>query len=172
MEQIDRITIENDTFALKREYKHALEKLSSIKQETVELVDSNTKLEVSIKEKRDELTQITNDISKEKLDWTQHRHAELVEIDAKKDEIASILKKDAELKKKEAEIDAKIQKNTTVLNENRQLELKLKGDTTALEVKNREVENNRATLAKEVQDFETKKVDFKTKLSELVKIYV
>ncbi len=171
MGEIDKIKIENDTFALKRDYKYALETLTITKKEVADLIEIKDKLVKDIDDKQEDLKKVLNDISKEQLDWSQHRHTELKELEDKKEDINSILSRSADLDKQEEKIKCTLAENTKILNNNQQLEIKLQRDNISLDVKLREIEDERKILEKEKKDFAIVKQNFKDKLTELVQIY-
>lgn len=165
----EKLKIENDTFALKRDYKHALERLEIVKTETNEILSIKDKALKDLDEAREEFKNIKNEISQEKLDWTTHRVAELEEIDSKKDKVESILSREESLNTKEIQNKAILDKNTEILNEKKRLELKLKDDMTALEVKEREIDDKKKEIETKIEDLEINKINFKSKVVEVLK---
>lgn len=163
------IKIESDTFALKREYKYALENLNGIKKDTAEIISVKDKVTSELHTAEEELTRVKNDISQEKLDWASFRHSELQEIEQKKSEADNVIKRKGELNEQEETIRQIEQRNIDTLNETRRLELKVQDDKNLLEVKERELE-------KKIEEYELKesklqkdKMDFKNKVVNVLK---
>lgn len=163
----DKIKTENDTFALKRDYKHAVERLEEIKKDTAEILNLKEKAQKELDEARTEILKVKNEISDEKLAWTTHRHTELKDIEDKQGEVKSILDREQDLNKKEQKINDTLEKNTQVLNDKRQIELTLKRERTALEVKERELESEKVILQDKENKLATDKQDFKSKVAEI-----
>lgn len=159
----ENLTIERDTFALKREYKYALENLTTVKKDTQDAIDLKEKVSSDVASKQAELTKILNQISEEKTAWAQHRHQELMDIENKQTEVEAVLKRKSELDTQEEKIEKTKQKNSEILQEKRQLEFKMGQDKTALEVREYEIEqqkkdikNREEKLLKNTQDFKQK----------------
>ena len=174
MNKEENIKIENDTFALKRDYKHALENLTTTKKEVADLINIKEKLVKEIDEKQAELTKVTNDISQEKLDWASFRHTELVDLETKQTEVDKVLKRKSELDDQEEVIEQKILENTDILNETRRLELKVKDDKTAVEAKENQLkedkkvfEDDKIKLSKDKEEFKNKVVKVLKEVNEL-----
>lgn len=166
--------MENDTFAIQRDYKRALEALSKTKSETAEVIAIKEKVEGQIEVKQAELTQIINDIAQEKNDWAQFRHSELKEIEDKKAEVQSVLNWKADLNKKEEELRKIEADDIEIRNETRRLEFKNDQDKTALEVKEREIEGKRVELGlreekviKDIKNFKSDVIKILEKVSEI-----
>ncbi len=169
MKTVEDIKLENDTFALRRDYKHALENLSLVKKDTAEIISLKDKITVEYEVKQEELRKVQNDISQEKLDWASHRHEELQKIENMKSDANNVLKRKSELNEQEQNLIKIEQRTTDVRNETRQLELKLQKDKIALEVRERAL----LSAHKKVKDGEVKlqkdKQDFKNKVVEVLK---
>lgn len=170
MKTEEDIKTESDTFALKREYKHALENLTAIKKETADLINLKSKIFTEYEAKQEEFKKILNDISQEKLSWATHRHEELKKIESMRAEADSVLKRKSELDAQEMELK-KIEANTVeARNEARRLELKLQKDNLDLERKenalleaHKKVEANEDKLSRDKQDFKNRVAEvFKT----------
>lgn len=166
--------MENDTFALQRDYKRALDTLSKAKSETADVIAAKEKVERQIEEKQGELTQVINDIAKEKNDWAQFRHAELKDIEDKKSEVQSVLNWKSDLNKREEELRKSVAKETEIRDEARQLEFKNGQDKTALEVKEREIEGKRVEIGireekviRDIGNFKNKVADVLDKVQEI-----
>lgn len=167
--------MENDTFAIQRDYKRALEALSKAKAETAEVLAIKEKVEKQIEERQTDLTHVINDIAQEKNDWAQFRHSELKEIEDKKSEVQNVLNWKSDLNKKEEEI-RKIEAGAIeARNEARTLEFKNGQAMTAVEVKEREVEEKRVEIRlreekvlKDIEDFKNKVIGVLEKVNELI----
>lgn len=174
MDKTDQIKMENDTFALQRDYKRALENLSKTKLEAAEVIAVKEMVQKQIEEKQAELTQVLNDIAQEKNDWAQFRHSELKEIEGKKSEVQSVLNWKADLNKKEEEIRKIEAEDIEIRNEARRIEFKNEQDKTALEVKEREIEGKRAEIGlreekvkKDIEDFKNKVLEVLERVKEI-----
>lgn len=170
MEQTaEKIKIESDTFALKRDYKYALENLAITKNETAEILTVLEKAKRDLESAQEELTKIKNQISQEKLDWASHRHGELQELEGKKAEAENVIKRKGELNQQEEEL-RKIELSTVdVRNETRQLELKLKQDSKDLETREKTLLEAHKKVKKEEEKLIKDKQDFKKKVAEVLK---
>lgn len=160
----ENLIIERDTFALKREYKYALENLSSVKKDTQDAITVKEKITRDVAEKNLELTTILNRIAEEKTLWAQYRYKELLELEGKQMEVNEVLKKKSELEVAQEKIDSTKQRNTEILQEKRQLELKIDQDKTAVEVREREVEEQKKKIKKQEEKLLKDKQDFKEKV--------
>lgn len=165
----EKIMVENDLFALKRDYKYALEKLTAVKKETAEIITEKEKITKELDEAKDQLQVVKNQISEEKLSWASHRHAELEEIEQKKAEADNIIKRKSELNEQEETIRQIEAKNTEVLNETRRMELKLKEDKAELEAKEKELESERKKHKKDIEKLTDDKKSFKNKVLSVLK---
>lgn len=165
----ENIKIESDTFALKRDYKYALENVTAIKKEVAELMSIKDKLVEDIDTKQEELTKVINDISQEKLDWASFRHSELVELENKQSEANNVLKRKAELNEQEETIRQIEAKNTDILNETRRLELKVKGDITSVESKENQLKIDITTFEEEKLKLIKDKENFKKRVEKVLK---
>lgn len=165
----EKIKTENDTFALKREYKYALENLSNVKKELSDAISLKETVAEQIEKSQEELTSVKNQISQEKLDWASHRHSELQEIENKRSEAENVLKRKAELNEQEEKIRQDIEKNTQVLNENRRLELVLKEKEQELVVKAKEIEKEKTTVVTEAKTNKENMAKFKESIIKLIK---
>lgn len=165
----ENILIENDTFALKREYKRALENLSNIKQETAETLSILEKAKREYEEKQEDLRKVVNDISQEKLDWATHRNGELVQIEEKMSEANNVIKRKKELNEQEEVIRQLEQKNTDILNEIRRIKLEVKEKRLEIENQHKDLEKEKNKLKEEIAKFDDSKTNFNTSLVNLVK---
>lgn len=165
----EKIMLENDTFALKRDYKRALELLDDTKKETAQVLAILEKANTDYEQKQEDLRKVVNDISQEKLDWAQHRNSELIELENQKSEAQNVLKRKAELNEQEQVIRDLELKNIEILNETRRMELALSDDRKLLEVDQRELEENNKKLKEERLKLEDNKKSLKLELTNFVK---
>lgn len=161
----EKIKIESDTFALRRDYKYALENVTRIKAETAEIINVKEKVTKEVSEKQQALTDLLNQLAQEKNDWAQFRHSQLLEIQDKESAAQNILNRKSELNAQEESIRKFTETNTQALNTNLQLELKLKGDQTALEVKQREIDEEWKKVGVERQRINKDLMRIREKLS-------
>lgn len=165
-EQVEeKLKLDMDITALKREHKNLVAMIGGIKSEyasTFSIVENNKKL---IEEQSAYLSEIQNDISNAKLNWLSERESQMVEITEMKSAAQNILNRKTELNDQEEKI-RQIELNTIdVRNETRRLELKVKGDETALEVRekvlleaHKKLETEKAKLSKDKENFKNKVV--------------
>lgn len=161
----ENLKMENATTLIKREYKHALENLAHVKEDTNAILSIKDKVIKEVAEKKIELQETLNQIAKEKTDWLIKRHQEQTELEAKQSEAQNVLNRKKELNEQEETIRQETKKNESVLNENRQLEFKMGQEKTALEVeanrnKSRELDMTRREekLLKDKKEFQEKVV--------------
>ena len=159
-----KIILENDIFGLKRQKKYALEDLAKLKAETAEVLAIRDKARAEYEDKQKDLTDIINRISEEKLEWANHRHAELAEIDEKKGEVKKILDTREALVLKEKELKEIEVKNTAIRNETRQLELKIDNEKKQIMAEKREIELIKLSVDKKEKELEDSKKVFKQKV--------
>ncbi len=161
--------MENDIFALKRDYKHALENLTKVKKETAEIITTKEKVTKDFEDKQIELTEVINQISQEKLDWATHRHQELEEIEKKNSEAGNIIKRKGELNLQEETIRQIEAKNTEILNEIRRLELKVQEEKTDLASKEKEIEDSKKAVRAQQEETQKATKEFKSSIINLIK---
>lgn len=166
--------MENDTFAVQRDYKRALDNLSKTKLETAEVIAIKEKVQKQIEEKQAELTQVLNDIAQEKNDWAQFRHSELKEIEDKKSEVQNVLNWKADLNRKEEELRKIEAIDIEIRNEARRLEFKNEQDKTAFEVNEREIEGKCVEIGvreekvkKDIEDFKNRVIEVLEQVKEI-----
>jgi chromosome segregation ATPase len=164
----EKLKIENDTFALKREYKYALENLAKVKAETVDILNTRDKAFADYEAKQVELTEILNRISDEKLAWSTHRHAELVEIEKQQEEVNKVLNQKDSLLKKEADLVQKEDDITSIRNEARAIEFKNKQKETELENRENALQEKLDEIEVLRNEVEVSKSDFKSKVANLL----
>lgn len=163
----EKLKIEVDITALKREYKNLIAQLSAIKSEyagTASIVENNKKL---IEEQTSYLTDIQNDISNAKLNWMSEKEEQIKEVNVMKHDAQMILDTRAKLTEQEEKIKKTKEENTAILNEIRQAKLDIKRDEDALAVREREIETKDAVLADKYKELETNKKDFINKVGEV-----
>lgn len=165
----ENLKIENDTFALKREYKYALENLTNVKKDTVAAITMKDSINTELLNKKSELQDILNKISDEKVRWAQHRNTELMELENKQSEVENVLKRKSELNEQEEETRQLLFKNEKVINENRQLEFKMSQDKTALEVEDNKLKNRELEMTRREEKLEKNKANFKEKVVGVLK---
>lgn len=163
----EKLKIEVDITALKREYKNFIAQVSAIKSEyagTASIVENNKKL---IEEQTSYLTDIQNDISNAKLNWMSEKEEQIKEVNVMKHDAQMILDTRAKLTEQQEKIDKTKLENTAILNEIRQAKLDIKRDEDALAVREREIETKDAVLADKYKELEANKQDFKNKVGEV-----
>lgn len=155
------IKIEGDILRLNRELKYATESLARVKADTQDVIATKERVTKEINERNDNLTQILNDISDAKLAWALEKQVQLKELEDKRTEVDSVIKRKAELKEQEETIRKVEAEAVKARNEQRALEFK--NEQTELDFENREKQIK--VLKKEVDDdrkvFEKDKDNFK-----------
>lgn len=167
----EKIMLENDTFALRRDYKRALEQLTATKAETAEILAILEKAKNEYEAKQEDLRKVVNDISQEKLDWAQHRHAELMEIENKMSEAQNVLKRKAELNEQEQLLRDIEARTTEKLNEQKSLELQHQQAVKLLEAERKQFAEDKKNLADKKQKLEDNKKQFKLELTNFVQAW-
>lgn len=164
----EKLKIENDTFALKREYKYAMENLAKVKAETVDILTTRDKAFADYETKQTELTEILNRISDEKLAWSTHRHAELAEIEKQQEEVNKVLNQKDILEQKELDLLKKEADITNIRNEARAIELSNKQKETELESREKALQSQLDGIDILKKQIEDSKDEFKTKVVALL----
>lgn len=164
----ENIKLESDTFALRRDYKRALEDLSNIKSKTAEVISIKEKIDREIDQKQKDLTKVLNDIAEEKISWAQYRNTELKDIEEKRSEADNILKRKDELNKQEESIRVIESSDIEIRNEARRLEFKNEQDKTALEVKENEIKNHYKEIENRENKLEKDVLNFKNKVVKIL----
>jgi hypothetical protein len=160
MDTEQKLRLENEVVSLKREYKHALENVSKVKEEVNELLSLKDRTSQEIDKKKLELDKVLEDISSEKLNWALERRNQLEEVAVKISEADNVIKRKAELNKQEEEIRQIEARDTEIRNEARRLEFKNEQDRTnlqaekrALDAREKEIEKSREVLEKDKENF-------------------
>lgn len=163
----EKLKIEVDITALKREYKNLIAQLSAIKSEyvgTASIVENNKKL---IEEQNSYLTAIQNDISDAKLNWMSEKEEQIKEVNVMKHDAQMILDTRGKLTEQEESIKKIKEENTAILNETRQVKLDIKREQDAIAVKKREIETKDTELKGKYKELEANKQDFINKVGEV-----
>jgi len=165
----EKLKIETDITNAKRELIIVLSQLSDAKKEasdTTQLKARNVKL---IDEQNEYLKTVMNDISTLKLEWAQEKAKELEDLEEEHKKVKEILDRGVELDKQELAIKELFQKNTDIVNDNRRLELKLVDDNTALNVKERELEDAKKEFEIVKNEQDEKVNEIKSKILSILK---
>lgn len=163
----EKLKLETDIFALRRDFKYATEDLAKLKKETGVLVTLKTKVTTEIAENEEELTKVKNQISQEKLEWATFRGCQLKELEDKESEADNVIKRKGELNEQEEAIRKVEASAIDARNEARRLELK--NEQTAIDFDNREKQI--AVLKKEAEDVGVKnEKDRKVFLARIIKL--
>lgn len=165
----EKLKIEKEITDLKRELKIAISQLNDTKKETNDLINLKERNKTLIDEQNAYLKTVMNDISQLKLEWAQEKNKEIEDLENKNKEVEEILNRKVELDKQEKAIKDLFQKNTDIINENRRLELKLVDDNTALNIKEREIEDKKTVFEDEKKAHAEKIDEIKLKAVEIIK---
>lgn len=166
----EKLKMESEISSMNREFKYALENLKRIKADTAEMLATRDRITKEITEQDKALTQVINDISEQKLNWTMERQAQQDELSSHKSLAEEeITIRSAELDKQEKRINTVNEEVTAVRNETRQLELSLKRMNTELEAKQKEVERKQSELVNKENVFTTKRDEFKKNMVAIIK---
>ena len=165
----EKLKIEKEITDSKRELKIVVSQLNDTKKETNDLINLKERNKNLIDEQNAYLKTVMNDISQLKLEWAQEKNKELEDLENKNKEVEEILNRKADLDKQEKAIKDLFQKNTDIINENRRLELKLVDDNTALNIKEREIEDKKTAFEDEKKAHTEKIDEIKLKAIEIIK---
>ena len=165
----EKLKIEKEITDSKRELKIVVSQLNDTKKETNDLINLKERNKTLIDEQNAYLKTVMNDISQLKLEWAQEKNKELEDLENKNKEVEEILNRKADLDKQEKAIKDLFQKNTDIINENRRLELKLVDDNTALNIKEREIEDKKTAFEYEKKKNSEKIDEIKLKAIEIIK---
>lgn len=160
----ENLKTERDTFALNRDYKHAVENLARVKKDTGDAIAVKDKVSAEIEERKEELQSVLNQIAAEKVSWAQHRHAELSELEGKQSEANNVIKRKGELNDQEEAIRKTLKQDEDALNENRRLEFKIEQDKTALEVERNQIKSRELDMSRREEKLLKDAADFKEKI--------
>lgn len=156
----EKLRIENETLALKREYKYALENLSRVKADTNEILATREKVTKEIAERTEDLNKVLLEISTAKLNWMNEKQVEVAELAEKNAQADNVIKRKAELNQQEEVIRQIQASDIEIRNETRRLELKLENDRIALEAREKQFQEDKENAEikhqkdlKEIQDF-------------------
>lgn len=163
----DKLRLENEIIALKREYKKALENLERVKEDTSDILKAKDRTVKDLDEKSEELLKVLNDISSEKLSWVSEKNTKMDELKQKESDAQKILDRASELDLKESKLNIIKEETTKIRNEARQLELKNERDNVALNVRERGINDKETALIEKEKQFNQDKQDFKEKVKEL-----
>ena len=165
----EKLKIEKEITDSKRELKIVVSQLNDTKKEANDLINLKERNKNLIDEQNAYLKTVMNDISQLKLEWAQEKNKELEDLENKNKEVEEILNRKADLDKQEKAIKDLFQKNTDIINENRRLELKLVDDNTALNIKEREIEDKKTAFEDEKKAHIEKIDEIKLKAIEIIK---
>jgi chromosome segregation ATPase len=173
MENIEeKLKTEKQMTDLRRELKTLTFDVGEIKREYNLISSAKEKIEKQISEQKDYLTQVLNDISNAKLQWSLEKDGEMQKLSVQLTEAEKIISKKKELDEQETKIKGIKQENTNILNDNRRLELKLAQDKTVLESLKRANEDKEEEMKKSHNVFLKEKAMFKSKVSSLLKEFL
>lgn len=165
----EKLKIENEITALKREYKYALDNLTRVKSDTNDIIAVKDRVTGEIADRQTDLTKIINEISSEKLTWATKRHEELTDLENKQAEVQNILKRKAELSEQEETIRQLEANDIEIRNEMRRLELKLEADKTAIAAQKREVEEAIKKSNDLIEVVQSEQEEFKKRVQKILK---
>lgn len=165
----EQLKIENDIISLKRELKNVTAQTSSLKTEYAAIVTLKQNTEKQVVEQKEYLQTVLNDIAKIKLEWLQERSTEMDALAQKNAAADNILKRKTELNEQEETIRQIGKKNQDILNETRTLEFKLGQDKTALEVRERELDEQTKKNNVYHENKQKEMLDFKANVLKLIK---
>lgn len=165
----EKLKLEMDITALKREHKNLSVQVNAIKNEyasTFSIVEDNKKL---IEEQRSYLSEIQNDISNAKLNWISEKEAQMEEVNDMKNAAQNVLNRKGELNEQEERIRQLEASDIEVRNETRRLELKLEEEKKGIASREKELaEKNKKHEAEKAKLLQDKK-GFKEKVTEVLK---
>lgn len=159
-----KLKIESEVLAIKRELKYATDSLSRVKTDTQDIINTKERVTKEIGERNKELVEVLNDISNAKLTWALERQEQMDSLSQKHKEADEIIKTKSEIAVTLSEIKKVEEKNTDILNETRRLELKVKNDELLLKNREKELENGQKALEKREKTLENDKKEFKNKV--------
>lgn len=165
----EKLRLENETASLKREYKYALENLNTIKKETAEILSLKDQASKEIGIKKDELREVLNEISSEKLNWALERQTQIAEMANKISEAENVLKRKAELNEQEEKIRQLEASDIEARNEARQLELKVQDDKDIIAVEKRTLEQEKKQLVRKEEQLLKDQENFRDKVIKILK---
>jgi chromosome segregation ATPase len=163
----DKLRLENEIIALKREYKKALENLERVKEDTSDILKAKDRTVKDLDEKSEELLKVLNDISSEKLSWVSEKNTKMDELKQKESDAQKILDRASELDLKESKLNIIKEETTKIRNGARQLVFKNERDNVALNVRERGINDKETALIEKEKQFNQDKQDFKEKVKEL-----
>lgn len=166
-----KLKIEGEITALKKEHKRYISLIDDLKKESIELLKTKERTEKLIDENKTYLNEVMNDISDAKLKWATQKDSEMELIEKLKMDANKVLERIAEIDEKTEKDNQILDKNTNILNENRRLMLSIEQEKTAFDAEKRVFENDKNDFSQQKTDFENMKVEFKERLKSLINDY-
>ena len=165
----EKLTMENDTARMKREYKYASENLLTIKADTNEIIATKERISREVVEKQAELLRVMDTNSAEKLTWASKQHDEMVIVERMKSDAENVLKRKAELNQQEEGIGKLIAEETEIRNEARRLELKNQQDIDIINAEKKIIADEHKKIEQRLVEIENDRKLFKDQVEKVLK---
>lgn len=164
----EKVILDIDFAKARKQLKDTLADLDVAKQELSTSRSIKERNDVLIEEQTTQLKEIGNQIAKEKQEWASLKHSEMEWIDAQKDQINAILKKEKQIQEKEIDLIRLSNEITESRNEQRRLEIKNKDELDIIKEEKKILEQKEKKLEEERQLDQKKMEEFKDRVIKLI----
>lgn len=165
----EKLVLENSLDQLRRDARILSENLADKKREVAMIISLREQNEARLDETNQQLTNLLNTIAGEKLAWLQEKSAEQKKLEDRNAEIDRIVAIESELQKRHAMLNQKEEDLNTILATDRAVLLEVEQGKTAIEVKERELDEREQILAEGTVAFDGEKAEVKKRLLDVIK---
>lgn len=165
----EKVILDIDFAKARKQLKDTLADLDVAKQELSATRSIKERNDVLIEEQSVELKELTNQIAKEKQEWSSQKHSEMEWIDEQKGKVEAILAKESALEMKEIELIELNNKTVEARNEQRRLEIKNKEERDIIEAEKKIFLEREKKIEEDSKKVDVKMSQFKESIIKLIK---